>query len=342
MKKNIRLFLFAFSAALLLLSLSCNIEDDGVFYRASISQPTVDVGAVTVIDFNTAGNVIAYTKDEGMQEYIVSSETWQAIDLADILSSLLATDADGDIYVGARSAEGETANTLYSIAKADNSVATYSSAAYDVVSMGLYGDIMITETDTVFELRAVSAPTTVIETFPTATYSAARVLAQDDDTYLVSLFDSTDADNPVYTSKLYHGVNTITVTTPMEASVKAFFIDSSDRGIFVLSDGKIYRSADVNSDSPTDTGNSVLLDDSRTGIEFLPVITNGDALYFQGLDNVVYEIDMTDGSTSTSNAEAAINTTLSTFDIISYITNGTKHYAGTVEHGIQEIEFATP
>ncbi|MBN2860647.1 MAG: hypothetical protein JXK93_10335 [Sphaerochaetaceae bacterium] len=340
MRKTILHRTLAGTAALLLLfTLSCNIDDEGIFYRVSISEPIVEVGAVTVIDFNDANNIIAHTKDAGMQLYNPVTGDWSLISVENsnpIRANLLATDATR-VFIG-ESAALEENNDLYTILKSESSpTGTAYNSAMNVVSMGLYGDVMVVETTTDFEVRTVSSPTSAVTdgTFSTATYRSAQVRAQDDDTFLVLLQKAAD---DTYSSYLYEGGIRYPVTTDLEQPVRAFFVDSTDQGIFVLGDGSVYRSSDVAATQPTDTANTITLKTTNTEFTFLPVLTNGDALYMQGSANIMYSISMTDGTVAS--AEDDFVTTLSTVDIISYIADGTNHYAGTVEHGIIEIEFA--
>ena len=338
MRKTIIHRTLAGAASLLLLfTLSCNIDDEGIFYRASISEPIVEVGAVTVIDFNTDGNIIAHTKDAGMQMYNTGTSTWSEIAVNNtnpIRANLLATETD-NVYIGESAASGEN-NALYAI---DKGVASPTGTAHDstmnVLSMGLHGDVMVVETDTAFEVRTVST-STLVETFLKTTYRSAQVWAQDDDTFLVELQKPDDT----YTSYLFKGdpLTQYDVLEDTVSPVRAFFVDSTDQGIFVLGDGSVYRSEDVTTTAPTDTTNTVTLKTTNTEFMFLPVITNSDALYMQGSANIMYSVSMTDGAVAT--VEDDFVTTLSTVDIISYISDGTNHYAGTVEHGIIEIEFA--
>ncbi len=325
------------AALLILFTLSCNIDDEGIFYRVSISEPTVEVGAVTVIDFNTDGNIIAHTKDAGMRLYNTAAGTWSEIAVSNtspIRANLLATDATR-VFIG-ESAALEENNALYSILKSESAPsATAYDSTMDVVSMGLHGDVMVVETVTDFEVRTVSAPATSYDTFSTSTYRNAEVFAQDDDTFLVQIQKTAD---DTYTSYLYEGGTRYPVLADAVSPVRAFFVDSTDQGIFVLGDGSVYRSSDVATEPPTDTAHTITLKTTNTEFMLLPVITNDDALYMQGSANIIYSISMTDGVTET--AEEDFVTTLSTFDIISYISGGGKHYAGTTEHGIIEIEFA--
>ena len=328
-------------ALLILFTLSCNIDDEGIFYRVSISEPIVEVGAVTVIDFNTDGNIIAHTKDAGMQLYNTATGTWSEIAVNNtnpIRANLLATDATR-VFIG-ESAALEENNALYAILRSDSSpTGTAYNSTMDVVSMGLHGDVMVVETATDFEVRTVSVPdpaTLPDWIFSTATYRNAEVFAQDDDTFLVQVQKTAD---DTYTSYLYEGGTRYPVTADLEHPVRAFFVDSTDQGIFVLGDGSVYRSSDVAATQPTDTANTITLKTTNTEFTFLPVLTNGDALYMQGSANIMYSISMTDGTVAS--AEDDFVTTLSTVDIISYISGGGKNYAGTIEHGIIEIEFAS-
>ncbi len=336
------LIVFTVVTIIIAFGISCNLDNDGIFYRASLSEPIVDVGAVTVIDFDDAGNIIALTKSSGLRVYNPTADSWSyptetVSNTSPILSSLLATDADGDIYAGEQAGEGEN-NTIYSITKDTDTFDSYSTL-YDVESMGLHGDIMVVDTGTNFEVQVVSSPGTAVTdgTFSKDDYTDARILAQDDTTYLLSLYN---ASTDLYTSYLFEGVTRHEVISGSETAVRAFFVDSTDQGIFILSDGTIYHSDDVTSTTvaPADSGYSVSLTDTDEIIEFLPIITNGDAVYMQILENAIYSIDMDTGEAV--EAAADIATTLTTVDIISYITDGAgNNFAGTIEHGIIEITF---
>ncbi len=329
MKKSVSILTISM---ILLTFLSCNVDNEGIFLRVSQSEPIVDVGSVTLIALNGT-TLFAHTGSAGMQSYNTATGDWSALSLENtspILASLLGTDGT-DIFAGETS---ETNNTVYSFAMATPGTVT-SNSDYDVISMGLHGDIMAVDTGTQFDVRALTAPSVTVTdgSYLKSEWASINIMAQDNTTYLVSLRDTAS----LYSSYLYYGGTRYAVTADLETPVRAFFVDSTGRGVFVLSNGAIYYSADVTSAPAGLTAYSVSLKSTNNIFRSYPLITNGDALYIQVLDNGIYSIDMASGAT----AEAAgdIETTLNTVDILSYVSDGSVHYAGTIEHGIIPVTF---
>ena len=139
--------LLVFLLGILLLTIGCNMDYDGIFLRVTQSEETVDVGKAYIAGGNGT-DLFVYTTNGGMQTYTTASEEWNKIDTSattttPILSNLISSDGT-NIYFATRSGENEN-NAIYTFAMATPTSITPYSAGYDVISMSAQNDLMLTK-----------------------------------------------------------------------------------------------------------------------------------------------------------------------------------------------------
>ncbi|NCB02353.1 MAG: hypothetical protein EOM67_09335 [Spirochaetia bacterium] len=330
----------------LLLTVGCNTDGEGLFYLVSQSEESVNVGAVTLIG-STPTDLFAHTDSSGLQRYTISSGAWTSIpaSVTPVLANQVSTDGT-NIYYSGRSGEGEN-NKLYSFVK--SGIPDYSSSVaslnntYDILSMLPQHDLMTTREGTDIKVRKVSDGTEIAS--HAGTFVDALLLAQGN----YSLSSGYTGTSPrTYTHTLFDGTNSTVITlkdgttSVTDAVIKAFFIDGTNIAV-VTGGGDVYFKTGLTiTGAPTELAKNgnVPLSSSTVTLSPLPVVhealsSTSSTFFVQGLNNYMYEIDPADGTA----VEKSFSTIALTVQVSSFLEANSKYYIGTVSNGILEITF---
>ncbi|MGD1833411.1 MAG: hypothetical protein ACPKOP_08685 [Sphaerochaetaceae bacterium] len=340
----ITLFLFG----IILLTVGCNLDYDGIFYQVSISEETVEVGQVYLAGIDST-TLFAYTTDVGMQSYDTVSEEWTEIDTSDhissnILPSLVSSDGT-NIYFSTRSDEGEN-NKIYTFPMNDTDNISVHNSDYDVITFAAPFDLMLTkDSSDNYYVRRISNPATLLTTIPSG-YEAVKLMAQSDDIFLLNAYTMDDDDEKEYDYFLYDGSDLLTLTLDSdEYSIRAFYVDETNDNIAVItSDETVYYDNDFDIDSDTDftfveSDDTVSLETTTVEDSALPVITDYSSalFYIQGDNDYIYSIDSSTGEVEDVTDDYTVS--VSSITIISYLYDDSTStaYIGTIENGVYEL-----
>jgi len=328
---------------MLLLTVGCNSDNDGIFRLISESEETVEVGTVTLIAHDGA-TLIAHTSKDSLQAYDTTSKNWTKITPSDnpVLSSLVSTDGTS-VYYSARSDAGVN-NTLYSFPIDGPYASEPKNSDYDILSMSAQHDLMTIKDGTDVKVVKTSNGSTLLATY-TDHNTDVLLLSQSDDYYLLSGYELVN-DEKEYQNRLYNGVNEITLNgVPTSEGIIAFYADATEGGLAVVAtNGDVYYDDTFDLSGVTaDTsitltqGESVPLAPTTKPLTALPVLQQtGDAFYYvQGANGYMYKIDPSDGTV----AETTFSSISTTVKISSFYDTGTEYYIGTVANGIIEVTF---
>jgi len=341
-------FMVAFLFGILLLTVGCNMDYDGIFYQVSLSEETVEVGQIYLAGAS-GSTLFAYTTDVGMQSYDTTDETWSEIDTSStisttILPNLVSSDGN-DIYFATRSDSGEN-NTIYTFPMSNPSIISEHSSDYDVISFAAPFDLMLTkDSSDTFYVRNISSPSTALAS--KSGYEAVTLLAQDDSIFLLSAY-SLDSDNEKeYDYFLYKDDDTNTFTLDLdgddEYSIRAFYVDTdNDAIVAVTSDESIYYDNNFDFDGTLDptfetSEDTISLETTSVESSILPSLIDPstNSFYIQGDNDYLYEIDSLTGEVEDVTDD--FSASVSSFTILSTLHDGTSMYVGTSENGIFKL-----
>jgi hypothetical protein len=325
---------------MLLLTVGCNSDNDGIFRLISESEETVEVGTVTLIAHDGT-TLIAHTSKDSLQAYDTSSKNWTKITPSDnpVLSSLVSTDGT-NVYYSARS-DAEENNTLYSFPIADPSTRATVNSDYDILSMAAQDDLMTIKNGTQVEVRRPSDDTSLLATYADHNTDV-LLLSQSDDYYMLSGYEMV-GDAKEYQNRLYNGGHEVTLNgVPTSEGIIAFYAYPAGLAV-VATNGDVYfnstfnLSADASGSVNLTKGENVPLAPTTKPLTALPVIQQtGDTFYYvQGNSGYMYKINPSNGEV----AETTFSSISITVTVSSFYDTGTEYYIGTVGNGILEVTF---
>ena len=332
---------------MLLLTVGCNSDNDGIFRLISESEETVEVGTVTIITHN-GSTLFTHTTKGGLQSYDTNTENWTGITAEETPVYYVSTYGT-NIYYSARSNE-DVNNTLYSFPIAGPYTSTLINSDYDILSMSAKYNLMLTKegTDDDVKVRKPSDSTDL------ATYTDHNLnvllLSQSDDYYLLSGYELDDDDNKEYKNTLYNGADAVTLNgVPDTVGVRAFYADDANANLTVIAtDGTVYY--DNNFDLSTIhtpasatlvEGEIVSLASTTVPLTSIPVLhKSGDEFFYvQGANGYMFKIDPTPATPADNVVETSFSDISPTVAISSFYYDGTEYYIGTIKNGILKITF---
>lgn len=330
---------------LLLLTVGCNSDNEGIFRLISQSEETVEVGEVTIIT-HSGSTLFAHTKKGGLQSYNTATKAYTRIDATEtpVYANQVSTDGT-NVYYYARGNEVDN-NTLYKFPVAGPSYpSTPYNSDYDLLSMAPQHDLMVTRESTDVKVRKISSPTPELATY--ADYNVdVLLLSQPDatnDYYLLSGYKMVSGEK-VYQNQLYKGSNKVTLNgLPTTVGVRAFFAGTTGLAV-IATNGDVYYDAAFNlSGVSSDTsatlikGESINLFPTTKLLSAVPVLHKNvdDFFYVQGSNGNMFKVDPTTGLV----VETPFSSISTTVRVSSFYSDGSDYYIGTTDNGIFKIDF---
>ncbi len=324
----------------LLLTIGCNTDNNGIFLLVSQSEESIEIGQVTLID-SDGTLLFTHTSKGGLQSYNPTTSSWSSIvaSVTPVLSSLVSTDGT-NIYYSARSGEVDN-NALYRFTKvAPNTSIEVGNSDYNILQMAHQHDLMLTLEGTDAKVRKVSDSTLL------ATYADHNtniiLLNQSDDYFLLSGYDLV-SEVKEYSNTLYNGTTAITLSdVPTTVGIRAFFIDEANSALAVVTtDGDVYYDAsfDITTDTTTTLIKAGSVTLATTTVPLSPLVvlheTGSSVFFIQGSNNYMYQINPSDGTAVETNFPDIAYTV----QVSSFMEMGGTYYIGTVDNGVLDIVF---
>lgn len=310
----------------LLLIVSCNTDNDGIFMQVSKSEEKTDVGSIVLIKFDN--NVFtARTRQHQLQTYNTVTKKW---DLKEDVKATHATSDGNDIYWAASIKESEGKHEIYE----GFTPSTLHSDQYKVVAMAPLYDLMLVENGSgKYDVHKVSDESSLVSNLEFYNDYAPQLITQDDEIFVVS--GKSDKDAYKHHLTINGGVNLKPIDN-INAPVVAMFKDGV-KVILLTSRGEIYAS--------TNSGDSFTKADGKVVPNFpttrrpagapYPVFVHGNKLYLQNRHNYLYSID------SAGEVKVVDEIDLAAVKGWSYLVAGGTVYVGTSQNGIYQINMST-
>ena len=325
---------------ILLLTVGCNSDNDGIFRLISQSEETVEIGTVTLITHSGA-TLFAHTSKGGLQSYDTLTKVWNKITPLDspVYSDQVSTDGT-DVFYYARSSVGVN-NTLYFFPKAGPYTSVVKNSLYDILSMAPQHDLMTIKDGTDVKVVRSSNGATLLATYADHNTDV-LLLSQSDNYYLLSGYEMVGGSKE-YQNILYNGTHEVTFTgMPTSIGVRAFFAAGTSLAL-VATNGDVYYNNGFNLSAvgadvavALSKGGSVPLATTSTPLTHLPVIHKAgeSVFYIQGDNGYIYKVDPATGVTT----DATFNDINITVTVSSFYYDGADYYIGTQKNGIIKVE----
>lgn len=307
----------------LLLIVSCNTDNDGIFMQVSKSEEKTDVGSIVLL-LKDGTTFYSRTRQHQLQTYDTDTKKWTLIEDA---KATHATTDGTDIYYAASIKEEEGKHKIYQLG--DSNV--YSNT-FKIVSMNPIHDLMLVEDSGKYDVYQVSDTSATKIDAPLEFYETytPQLIAMGTNLFLVS--GKTESDK--YTHHLYDGSPTPKVITTINAPVIALLKDGA-KIVLLTSKNEIYASTDSGATFTKADDNIPNFPTTRSpaGAPY-PAFEYDSKLYLQNRHNYLYTID---GDGKVVIAEGIELTAVKGW---SYIVIGDKVYVGTSQNGIYEIDMS--
>ncbi len=308
----------------LLLIVSCNTDNDGIFMQVSKSEEKTDVGSIVLIKFDN-NLFTARTRQHQLQTYDTATKKWTLIDDA---KATHATSNGNDFYWAASIKESDGKHKIY---KGITSP-TLHSDEYKVVAMDPLHDLMLVEHDNgEYDVHKVSDKSSKVSNLEFYQDYAPQLITQDSEIFVISGKSDKDAYKHHFT--IDGGANTVAIDN-INAPVVAMLKDGDGKVALLTSKGELYI-------APTSGGVFTKVDGKvvpnfpttrrPAGVPY-PAFVYENKLYLQNRHNHLYTIDG-DGV-----IEPFEDIDLSAVKGWSYLVETDKVYVGTSQNGIYEID----
>ncbi len=310
----------------LLLIVSCNTDNDGIFMQVSKSEEKTDVGSIILLD-KVGTTFYARTRQHQLQTYNTATKKWTLIEDA---KATHATTDGTDIYWAASIKEADGKHKIY---KGVSSPILHSNQEFKVIAMDPLYDLMLVENSAgKYDVHKVSDESSLISNLEFYNDYAPQLITQDAENFVVSGKSGKDAYKH-YLIAIVGGVVSSETVENINAPVVAMLKDGA-KVILLTSRGEIYAS--------TNSGVSFTKADGKVVPNFpttrrpagapYPAFVHGDKLYLQNRHNYLYTIDG-DGE-----VKGVDNIDLVAVKGWSYLVDGDTVYVGTSQNGIYEID----
>jgi hypothetical protein len=322
-------------ATLLLISLtliSCNPDNDGIFWRMSISVPKVDVGAITLIA-KSGNDLYAYTTKKGpLQKY--SGGSWSVINS----DKARHFTADATHIYFAKQAEENKPNEIWSY-KIDDETLTEIANGEHILSMVPTFNLVLVKNGNNYDVKEFNILTLDDKESYNGFFNVAispQLIASSNTDYIISGLALGPNSKYVHYDKA--GDPLVVKDNNNSGSFEkypiiAFSTDGTDN-IVLNSSGAIWFSKDdLENFEPIGTIPSF----SAIEPAFMPYpnFIHGGFMYLQNSDYDFYKVDISDGSFEKINSDFA--TKLNYVQANSFLVDGQDVYVGTVANGIFKI-----
>lgn len=309
----------------LLLIVSCNTDNDGIFMQVSKSEEKTDVGSIVLIKFDN-NLFTARTRQHQLQTYNTTTKKWTLID--DAKATHATTSSGNDIYWAASIKEADGKHEIYKGVTSP----TLHSDEYKVVAMDPLHDLMLVENgDGKYDIYEVSTKNKLNNISDLDFYNdyTPQLITQGPNLFVVS--GKTAADK--YTHYLYDGAKK--EVKDINAPVVAMLKDVNDI-VFLTGKGEIYVYEDSDDTFAKADGKVVpnFPTTRRPAGAPYPAFVHGNKLYLQNRHNYLYSID--------KNGDVeAVDVDIMAVKGWSYLVDGDTVYVGTSQNGIYEIKMDT-
>jgi hypothetical protein len=326
-------------ATLLLISLtliSCNPDNEGVFWRMSQSVPKVDVGAITLIAYYGTDLYASTTKKGPLQKY--SGGSWSVINSS---KARHFTTDNTNIYF-AKQAEENKANEIwsYEMGEAVNSASNLNNDIF-VISMAPTFNLVLTKENNGIDyiVNSFKNDKTIKEEFKLTNIfkedEAPFLMASSHSEYVVSGKDKTDS------SKYAHYFT----NTKLESAVEGFdsypIIAMGKNGndiVLINNQGQIWIGQIGALNNFTKVDNNIKLIERFQDYVPYPTFIKGDYLYIQNSYYEFKKIKISTGNVENVDTNFAKVFSNSKIEAFSYLVFGNTVYVGTKDNGIYKID----
>jgi outer membrane protein assembly factor BamB len=312
--------------AALLLIVSCNTDNDGIFMQVSKSEEKTDVGSIVLLQFEN-NLFTARTRQHQLQTYNTTTRKWT---LTKDAKATHATTSGHDVYWAASVKEAQGKHKIY---KGVTSPTLHSDQEFKVIAMDPLYDLMVVENDFgKYDVHMVSnTGVKLVENLEFYQDYAPQLITQDSEIFVISGKSDKDAYKHHFT--IDGGANTVAIDN-INAPVVAMLKDGDGKVALLTSKGELYI-------APTSGGVFTKVDGKvvpnfpttrrPAGVPY-PAFVYENKLYLQNRHNHLYTIDG-DGV-----IEPFEDIDLSAVKGWSYLVETDKVYVGTSQNGIYEID----
>lgn len=301
----------------LLLTMSCNTDNDGIFMQISKSETKVDVGSIALIAKDDT-TFYARTREHQVQSYNSDSKEWKTLAYA----SFATTDGTNLYY--APSVKEGVAQQIYKTPFSDFDPTQYPSD-YTIIRMDNQSDLMLVEDNENFSVIKVSNEENKLSGISSYGDWKPQLLMQGEH-FLVS--SRTDEDK--YTQYFDDETETTDINAPVIA-----FMKSGSNYVFLTAAYDIYTFDGTEFEKAEASGASIFPSGRRPRSMPYPSFVYDGKLYLQNRHNQLVTID------KEGNIESASKITFPIVDAYSYLVDGNKVFIGTLANGIYELDMTT-
>jgi len=320
-------------ATLLLISLtliSCNPDNEGVFWRMSKSVPKVDVGAITLIKEN-GGDLYAFTTKKGpLQKY--SGGSWSVIN-SDKARHFTADNTN--IYF-AKQAEENKPNEIWSY-KIDDGTLTEIANGEHILSMVPTFNLVLVKNGNNYDVKEFNILTLDDKESYNGFFNVAispQLIASSNTDYIISGLASGSNSKYVH----YDDSGTILSVASNQDEFKNYpmiaFAENGGKSVLLGSNGRIW----FNDGSNTLEHKNTIPSFSAIEPAFMPYpyFIHDGFMYLQNSDFDFYKVDISVGLFEKINSGFAAD--LNYVQANSFLVDGQDVYVGTVANGIFKID----
>ena len=310
----------------LLLIVSCNTDNDGIFLQVSKSEEKTDVGSIILL--NKVGTTFyARTRQHQLQTNDSANRKWTLID--DAKATHATADEANNIYYAASVKEVEGNHEIKNLNDPNDS-----NKDFKIVAMDPLYDLMLVEnSDGKFDIHQVSTKNKIgnnIENLEFYNDYTPQLITQSSGLFVVSGKTASDK----YTHHLYDNGDE-KVISDINAPVVAMLKDG-DNVVLLTSKNEIYTSS--NSGTTFAKSDKIVPNFPTTrrpaGAPY-PAFVYDNKLYLQNRHNYLYSID------SAGEVKVVDEIDLAAVKGWSYLVKEGIVYVGTSQNGIYQINMGT-